>query len=147
MAQDRANLFAAGALALFGSYIIWVAARLPYVSDVGPGPGFFPLWLGIGIIAFSGALLFSSRAGSGAPAAKPAGRAIAGWLALIAAIALVGRVGFLLSFVALTLFLLTGVDRRPALLGLTVALGLAIVFQLVFVAALDVPLPKGPWGF
>jgi putative tricarboxylic transport membrane protein len=147
MTQDRGNLFAAGALAAFGGYIIWVAARLPYVSDVGPGPGFFPLWLGIGIIAFSGALLFSSRAGSGAPTSKPAGRAIAGWLALIAAIALLGQVGFLLSFVALTVFLLNGLDRRPALLGLSVALGLAIVFQVLFVAALDVPLPKGPWGF
>ena len=33
--------------------MISVAAKLAYVSEVGPGPGFFPLWLGIGLVLFA----------------------------------------------------------------------------------------------
>ena len=147
MARDRVHLIAAGVLAAFGGYIVWGGAKLPYVSDVGPGPGFFPLWLGIGIIAFAAALAFSSGAESGAPFSNSAGRAISSWLALMAAVGLLGPFGFLLSFVALTVFLLMAIDSRPVPLALGVAIGLALAFQLIFVAALDVPLPKGPWGF
>ncbi len=52
MTRDKGDLIAGAVLAAFGIYVIWVAVKLPYVSDVGPGPGFFPLWLGIGLIAF-----------------------------------------------------------------------------------------------
>ena len=63
------------------------------------------------------------------------------------AIALLGRIGFILSFVALAVFLIVVLDRRPALLAIIVAIGLAAAFQLIFVAALDVALPTGFWGF
>jgi hypothetical protein len=72
---------------------------------------------------------------------------LAGWLALIVAIALLGRLGFLLSFVALAVFLIVVLDRRPAFFALIVGMGLAAAFQLIFVVALDVSLPKGLWGF
>ncbi len=58
MAHDKGDLVAGAVLAAFGIYVIWVAAKLPYVSDVGPGPGFFPLWLGIGMVVFAAGLMF-----------------------------------------------------------------------------------------
>jgi putative tricarboxylic transport membrane protein len=153
MTHDRGNLIAAGALAAFGIYIIWVAAKLPYVSDVGPGPGFFPLWLGIGLVLFSFALIFPSirkprsEARREAQSWKPFGRALAGWLAVMIAIALLGKLGFAFTFVALTIFLIVALDRRSPLLALAVGIGLAAAFHILFVVALDVSLPKAVWGF
>ena len=74
-------------------------------------------------------------------------RPLAGWLAVMVAIALLGKIGFALSFIILTVFLVVALDRRPALLAVGVALGLALTFHLVFVVALDVSLPKAVWGF
>ena len=63
------------------------------------------------------------------------------------AIALLGRLGFGITFVLLTLFLLIALDRRPPVLAILVGAGLALLFHLLFVVALDVLLPKGFWGF
>jgi putative tricarboxylic transport membrane protein len=153
VSQNKGNLISALCLAAFGIYVISVAAKLAYVSEVGPGPGFFPLWLGIGLILFAVCLIFSSRSPSAkqekskSPFRQTAGRALAGWSALMVAIALLGRIGFLLSFVVLTIFLIVVLDRRPALLAVGVGIGLAVAFQLIFVIALDVPLPEGFFGF
>ncbi len=74
-------------------------------------------------------------------------RPLAGWLAMMVAIALLGKIGFALSFIILTVFLVIALDRRPVWLAVGVAVGLAVVFQLIFVVALDVSLPKAVWGF
>jgi hypothetical protein len=78
---------------------------------------------------------------------KGAGRALAAWSALMVAIALLGRMGFAVSFIVLTMFLIVALDRRPALLAVGVGIGLAVSFHLIFVVALDVSLPKAFWGF
>ena len=153
MARDKGNLISGACLAAFGIYVISVASRLPYVSEVGPGSGFFPLWLGIGLVLFASGLMFGSLASSGNRAKnesqswKTSTRALAGWLAMMIAIALLGRIGFALSFVILTMFLIVALDRRPARLAVAVGIGLAVAFHLIFVIALDVSLPVGPWGF
>jgi putative tricarboxylic transport membrane protein len=130
-----------------------VAVRLPYVSDVGPGPGFFPLWLGIGLVLFASTLIFTSitslRQGptKETEAWRLMARSLSGWLALMIAIALLGSIGFVASFIILTIFLTVALERRPALLALGVGVGLAVAFHLIFVVALDVSLPKAVWGF
>ena len=133
--------------------MISVATKLPYVSEVGPGPGFFPLWIGIGLVIFASYLMISSFVPSGtnfrgeSQSWQTAGRVLAGWLAMMVAIALLGKIGFVLSFVLLTIFLIVALERRPVLLAVGVAVGLAVVFHLLFVVALDVSLPEGVWGF
>ena len=153
MTRDRGNLVAAGVLAAFGGYIIWGAAKLPYASEVGPGPGFFPMWLGIGLVLFSGTLMpgamktWRTASHENVQWWIPFGRAITGWLALMISVALLGTLGFVLTFVLLTVFLIVALDRRPALLAIAVGIGLAAAFHLLFVLALDVSLPKAVWGF
>ena len=150
MTRNKGDVIAGVCLAAFGVYVISVAAKLPYVSDVGPGPGFFPLWLGIGMVLGACCLMFAPFANvtnNQSPSWKSSGRALAGWLALMVAIALLDRIGFALSFVILTIFLIVALDRRSALLAAGVAIGLAVAFHLIFVVALDVPLPKTSWGF
>jgi len=151
--RDKGNLIAGACLAAFGIYVISVASKLPYVSEVGPGSGFFPLWLGIGMVLLASGLMFASFASSGNRAKnesqswKTSARALAGWLAMMVAIALLGRIGFALSFVILTMFLIVALDRRSATLAVAVGIGLAVAFHLIFVIALDVSLPVSPWGF
>jgi putative tricarboxylic transport membrane protein len=153
MSQSKGNLVSAACLAAFGVYVISVASKLAYVSEVGPGPGFFPLWLGIGLVSFAACLIFASLASpsnqekADSSSWNTTGRALAGWLALMLAIALLGKIGFVLSFVLLTIFFIVALDRRPALLAVGVGVGLAVAFQLIFVTALDVSLPTGFWGF
>ncbi len=74
-------------------------------------------------------------------------RPLAGWVALMVTIALLGKIGFVLSFIVLTIFLIVVLDRRPVLLAAGVGVGLAVVFHLIFVVGLDVSLPKAIWGF
>ena len=133
--------------------MIAAAVKLPYVSEVGPGPGLFPLWIGIGLVAFASILIFASFlpslniAKSQTHSWIRAGRVLAGWAAMMIAVALLGKIGFALSFVLLTIFLVVALERRPLLLAVGVGVGLAVMFQLIFVVALDVSLPKGIWGF
>ena len=151
--RDNGNLISGACLAAFGIYVISVAAKLPYVAEVGPGPGFFPLWLGIGMVLFAACLVYWSfspaptKAASETPSGNKASRALAGWLALMVAMALFPWIGFGLSFVLLTVFLIVALDRRPALLAVGVGVALALTFHLIFVVALDVSLPVAPWGF
>jgi putative tricarboxylic transport membrane protein len=153
MRRDRGNLAAGVVLVCFGLYVISVAVELPYVSDVGPGPGFFPLWLGIGLVLFAATLILTSFTSLSPPPANQTrswrltARSLCGWLALMIAIALLGTIGFVASFIILTIFLIVALDRRPPLLAMVVGVGLAVLFQLIFVVALDVSLPKAVWGF
>ena len=153
MKKNRADIIAGACLAAFGIYVISVASKLPYVSEVGPGPGFFPLWLGIGLVIFATCLMLSSfsafakDSSSDSAPWEASGRALAGWFGLMVAIALFGWIGFSASFVILTVFLIVALDRRPLLLSVGVGIGLAVVFHILFVTALDVSLPAGRWGF
>ena len=153
MTQDKGNLVSGACIGAFGIYVISVAARLPYVAEVGPGSGFFPLWLGIGMVLCAALLVcmtFSTArkpAASETPAGTKASRAIAGWLALMVAIGLFPWIGFGLSFVLLTLFLIVALDRRSVSLAIGVGVALAFAFHLLFVVALNVSLPAAPWGF
>jgi putative tricarboxylic transport membrane protein len=146
--RNKGDLISAVCLAGFGIYVISMASKLPYVSEVGPGPGFFPLWLGIGLVSLAPVLIFVSRnkKNSESQSWRVTARALAGWFAMMVAIALLGRIGFGLSFVLLTIFLIVVLDRRPALLAIGVGVALAVAFYLIFVVALDVSLPAAPWG-
>ena len=153
MAKDKGNLIAGAVLGAFGLYVIWVATKLPYVSDVGPGPGFFPIWLGIGMVLFGSVLMFSSfRTSVSGPDSEPKSwplllRPFAGWVAVMVAIALLGKIGFAVTFIILTTFLIVALERRPILLAVGVGVGLAVTFHLIFAVALDVSIPKAVWGF
>ena len=151
--RDNSDLITAVALAGFGGFVIAEALGLPYVSEFGPGPGFFPLWIGIGIIALALVLAvgsFSTRDDDG-ETGKTRGvevaRALGAWAAFVVAIVLLSTLGFGISFGLLTAFLIRTLDRRSISLAFGVAIALALGFHLVFAVALNVGLPVGPLGF
>ena len=59
--HDKRDLLSGIVLASFGSFLIYEAQRLPYRSEFGPGPGFLPLWIGIGIVACSAVMPMSDH--------------------------------------------------------------------------------------
>jgi len=153
MVRDNGNLIAAACLAAFGIYVILAAGRLAYTSEVGPGPGFFPFWIGIGLVVFAVALILTNLASTRRAAIKTsaswtaAGRALAGWFGLALTIVLFGWLGFAVSFVLLTIFFIAVLDRRPLLMATGIGVAMALAFHVLFVIALNVSLPAGPWGF
>ena len=151
--RDKTGLVAASCLAVFGACVTYAGSQLSYVSDVGPGPGFFPFWIGTGLLLFSCyqmILCWSARRHLSEPAQPNwhgSGRALAGWLAMALSIFLYRWTGFAASFVLLTWFFIVVLADRPALPALAIGIALALTFHLLFVVALGVSLPAGPWGF
>ena len=151
--SNRSDLISGVCIAAFGIYVVYDASRLPYTSEFGPGPGFFPLWLGIGLLVFAICLILGifsrSQDGthSGSQSWVGAGRALGGWFGLVVVIVLLPWLGFGLSLALLTAFLILVLERRSPLTALSVAIGLAVAFHLIFVSALGLSLPSGPWGF
>ena len=127
------------ALAALGGTIVVQARGWDYLTEDGPGPGFFPLWYGLGILACSAFLVFF---GKDSPTDwRGAGRALATWVVLAVSIALLKFVGFAISFAALTFFIVAVMYRRPPGVAALVAFGVVAGFYLVFPLALGVALP------
>lgn len=139
----QADFYSGLALGALGAYIIVQASRWEYLGQDGPGPGFFPLWYGIAMAALSLILVISSISRKDIEAVdwRGARRAFATWLALAASVAALKVAGFLVSFAALTFFIVAVMYRRPPRVAAIVALAAAGAFYLVFPLALGVRLP------
>ncbi|HEX2726959.1 MAG TPA: tripartite tricarboxylate transporter TctB family protein, partial [Beijerinckiaceae bacterium] len=123
-----------------------------YSAPDGPGPGFFPIWYGVGIIVLSLVLVARSLLSPAREDAEPADRigllrALGTWLAFATAVALLKPLGFTISFALLTFVIVAVVFRRPLVVAGVTALATAAAFYLTFPLALGVPLPAGPLGF
>ena len=127
------------ALAALGAYIVAQARGWDYLTEDGPGPGFVPLWYGVGILACSAWLVVFGKAA--ASDWRGAGRAFATWAAVALSVAVVKFVGFALSFGALAFFIVAVMYRRPPAVAALVALCTVAGFYLVFPLALGVALP------
>jgi putative tricarboxylic transport membrane protein len=150
--RNKSDLVSGACLAAFGVYLTVASSRLAYVSEHGPGPGFMPLWLGIGLIVLTLSLIAIDLARPNLERAHksgtwPVARALGGWIAVMVGIMFLPRLGFSLSLALLTIFLVVVLDRRSFWTALGVGFGLALSFYVVFVLALGLSLPSGPWGF
>jgi len=151
--RDKTGVVAGLCLAGFGGYVTYAGSRLSYVAEVGPGPGFFPFWIGIGLLLFSCYQILlcltapRRQRESAQPNWRGSRRALAGWISIAISIFLYRWTGFAASFVLLTFFFIVVLESRPALPAVGIGVALAVAFHLLFVVALGVSLPSGPWGF
>lgn len=152
MPRASGDVISGGLLAGLGVFIVMEARNWTYSAPDGPGPGFFPTWYGIAIIALSLVLVaksllrpsteeFDALDGVGIM------RGLGTWLAFAAAVALLKPLGFIVSFALLTFFIVAVVFRRPLLVAGVTALAVAAAFYITFPLALSVALPIGPLGF
>jgi len=147
MSQTRGWLAAALALAALFGFFVFESLRLSLTDTLGPGPGFFPFWLGVLGAALAIVLILQLRQPpEGATEAITFDRAgtrnvllvLAG---LIAASAVLEVAGFRLAVAALLVYLLVVLGvRRWLAIALFAAAGSFGVYY-VFYDLLKVPLP------
>ncbi len=134
-------------------FVAWQSLKLRYYTPLGPGPGFFPLWLSI-LLALLAAMMFR-QATFGRPEAMPddffANRR--GYLhigavlaALVGVIVLLEPLGFCLVMLGFYVFLLTFLGRQHPVVTAVIALVASLGVYYVFVHWLAVPLPSGLFG-
>ena len=143
-------------LALFGG-TVFLASKLALLDALGPGPGFFPLILGIigaalAVVLIVQVMLQPAGAGDAAgsdgliPDRPAAGRIFAIIAALAAAIFALDPLGYRVTALAfITLVLLALGVRNIAAIGAVALVGSFGVFHS-FYYWLKVPLPIGAFG-
>ena len=146
------DIVSGAVLAGLGVFIIVEALGWEYAGPDGPGPGFFPLWYGVCMVALSVLLVAMSLAQRASVPAEPVnwreiGRALAAWAGLALCVGFLKILGFLLAFGLFTFFLVAVMYRRPLGTAAAVSVGAALGFYLLFPLALNVALPIGKLGF
>jgi putative tricarboxylic transport membrane protein len=139
-------------LALF-SGTIWLSASLPLMDELGPGPGFFPIWLaGIGAVLSLVLVAQTARAPADAAADslipdRDALFRIAGIIVMLALGALaLDWLGWRITALIVTGVLLPALGARSPLAIVTFSLAASFGVFHVFYYWLKVPLPIGTFG-
>jgi putative tricarboxylic transport membrane protein len=144
------EVLAGAVLAALGVFIVMQSRAYEYYSPDGPGPGFFPIWYGIAMVVLSLALIVTSahNGADGKPLDwRAISRALVTWAAFAVSVALMGVLGFGISFALLTFCIVMFVFNRSLMTAALTAVATALAFHVVFPVILDVQLPAGPFGF
>lgn len=135
-------------------YVVWEARTMEYLSALGPGPGFFPLWLGIVLAGLSLTWFAQVSLQPEGPRQKDFVPDRAGVLRIISILgalavlsALLETLGFQLTMLAFLLFLLVALGRRNPLLTIVLSLVGSFGIYYLFKTWLDVPLPHSSVEF
>ena len=153
--MKRAETVAATIFMLLGVFVIKSSTALIYMTDIGPGPGFFPLWLGI-LLIFLGLILVVQNVISmrkndqktseieeplwpGVAGATRVGIVI---FALLAVSFLITRIGFILSIFILISSLLYTLGKQKISTTLIVAFSGSFGVYFLFTKFLYVELPQ-----
>ena len=140
------DLWSGLALAGLGAYILFAARRWDYMTEEGPGAGFFPMWYGGVMLVLSLVLVASAvvKPGRHAQVAwKDVSRALVAWVVFVACIALMPVFGFAVSFALLAAFIVKVMCAEKLRTAILVAVVGSAGFYALFEWALDLSLPKG----
>ena len=144
------ELAVAALLFLLGAVVIYDSVRVgARWAEDGPQAGYFPFYVGL-LVCVTTAVVFFRALGDKGRAAKAfvtrgAFRQVL-WM-LVPSIVYVGLIKPLGIYVASTLFIgffMRQLGRYPWLKVAAVAIGVSVVFFLLFEVWFKVPLPKGP---
>ena len=139
---------------LVAVFFVRAALGLHYYTPLGPGPGFFPLWLSILLAILSVAMFW--KATFGKPEAMPTDfyANLSGYLrigavvaSLVGIIVLMEPLGFCLVMLVFYLFVLAVLGHQHPLVTVIIALIGSFGVYYVFVHWLATPLPIGLFGF
>jgi putative tricarboxylic transport membrane protein len=144
MKADRAGAILGLAL---GILLISLGIKLPPGKEGAPGPGFFPVWIGVGLLAFSVFLWVrpqgTQRLGDLFPRGKEARRVAWALLALILYAALLKPIGFLITTFLLFLTLLQFYQRGRWWAAVALSLAAVLGSYWLFARFFEMPLPEG----
>lgn len=151
MRQGEISL--AGILALFSIYLMWKSTELPigYIRGQGPGGGFWPFWLSLGMLLSCGAIAWNWWRGQ-TPASRSqepflddfgwrtlllVGGGVVAFVALISVVSMYGAIALFL------LYYLRFLGRHSWALSLTIATALPIAFFFFFEGVMLISMPQG----
>lgn len=147
----RINLGAGICFFAFSLLVMSASWSMEYYSSLGPGPGFFPFWLGLLMAILSTIWLvqigigWKRDAGSDAAHFLPERAGLVRVLSIIGSLGLmvvfVETIGFQLSMFAFLVFLLVALGRVSTRLTVIVAVLGSFGLNYVFTTWLDVQLP------
>jgi putative tricarboxylic transport membrane protein len=151
--KKRADAVAAIILISFSGYVIVNSLSMPIYAQYGPGPGLFPLGLGIILAVSSLALLWDGinprKADKPSPFQEKRGM-ISITLAILGLVGyaiLITKLGYLITTFLLVIFLMMVVARDKVKTTVLTAVGVTLLLYLIFEIGLQMRLPKGPFGF
>lgn len=133
---------------LIGVLMIRESQMLPYMVGHTPGPGFFPLWLGIALVVLSAVLFITTRS-----AEMPFLENRFGFRKTVFLVALLAAYVFSLSYLGLLLalgaflaILLRVIEGKGWRTSVSIAVLTSVGCYLLFEVSLKVPLPSGILG-
>lgn len=151
MRQGEISL--AGFLALFSIYLMWKSTELPIgiIPGKGPGGGFWPFWLSLGMLLSCCAIAWNWWRGNSPASASDeplmdtfgwrtvlhVGGGVVGFVGLIPVISMYGAVAIFL------VYYLRFLGRHSWLLTLGMALFLPIGLFFFFEGAMQISMPQG----
>jgi putative tricarboxylic transport membrane protein len=147
----RAEFIGAWAVLLLGIFITAFSLQYEYYSDLGPGPGFLPLLLGIGIL-LGGAIevvkTFKAKKKAESKAfLTPRSKLGFQMLGLIiVGFLLIPVLGISIALSLCTAAAMKVIGKHKTLTCVLTAVGSTICIYFIFGQWLDIPLPKGLIG-
>ena len=137
----RGELVLALFFTLIGARWILRALRMPLWEGFAPDSGFLPLVYGVLLATLAAVVLLQLALAKDGSNAETIRKPLIVMGALIAAVAALPIVGFVISVFALLVFLYAGVERLRLLPSAIAAAAITGSLYLVFKAWLGVPLP------
>jgi O-antigen ligase len=134
---------------MVGILVIKESRDLLYKDEFGPGPGFFPFWLGLAVSVLGAGLLFHKTfhreeeelvSFYGKRAALQMFLVMASFFVFVF---LIAKTGFYLAAGLFFLFLLWAVEKKGWKFSLIVAILAGLALWGIFGVALKIELPKG----
>src|SRR5262245_61512711 len=146
----RLELVVAVLLFLIGAVVIYDSVRLgARCGDDGPQAGYFPFYVGLLICAATAAVFFRALSDKMKAAKAFVTRTAFGqvlWMLVpsIVYVALIKAIGIYVASTMFIGFFMRRLGRYPWATTVAVAVGVSVVFFLLFEVWFKVPLPKGP---
>lgn len=153
MTNKQKNILISVLFLIFGAFLIYQSSGIKQRMPNDMGSGFFPMVVGVSIIAMSIIRFITAIKEADGAAKKGRGDVVGG----IATIVLIGLyvaafndIGFIITtflFLLAEMLVLTPKEKRsmPVILAISVIAPIAI--YALFVYAINSPLPKGIFGF
>jgi putative tricarboxylic transport membrane protein len=146
--MQRVHQVAALCFAALSAFVVWKSWGLEYYTTLGPGAGFFPLWLGVAMEGLSLVWLIQAsvrkewpKDAAFLPEREGIVRILSVLAALVAVTILMDFIGFQLAMFLFLVFLLRIPGKQTLWLTLIIALLGSVGVYHVFGSYLDVQLP------
>ena len=133
---------------MVGGFVIVESRELLYMDEFGPGPGFFPFWLGVivtllGIGLLGQAIIFKQEESISFFGKHAALQMVLVMVGFFVFVFFIEKTGFYLASGLLFLFLLWAVEKKGWKFSLAAAIVAGLALWAIFGVALKLQMPRG----